>query len=69
MAGYPLEVLSGPSSACRYLMGHFNSGWPFARDYLTARRSFVSLIKLWAYDHLCLYARSLPLPSESRNYR
>ena len=69
MAGYPFEVLSWPRSASRYLMGHFNPGWPFARDYLTARRALVPLIKIWAYDHLCLYARSLPLPSESRSHR
>ena len=69
LAGYPFEVLSWPRSACRYLMGNFNSGWPYARDYLTARRTLVPLIKLWAYDHICLYARSLPLPSESRSHR
>ena len=69
MAGYPFEVLAWPRSACRYLMGNFNPGWPFARDYLTARRTLVPLIKLWAYDHLCLFARSLPLPSESRSHR
>jgi hypothetical protein len=69
LAGYPLEVHGWRRSACRYLMGNFNPGWPFARDYLTARRTLVPLIKLWAYDHLCLYARSLPLPSESRNHR
>jgi hypothetical protein len=50
-------------------MGHFNPGWPFARDYLTARRTLVPLIKLWAYDHLCLFARRLPLPAESRSHR
>jgi len=69
MAGYPFEVLSWPRSASRYLAGNFNAGWPFERDYLTARRTLVPLIKLWAYDHLCLYARSLPLPSESRSHR
>ena len=69
LAGYPFEVLAWPRSACRYLMGHFNPGWPFARDYLTARRTLVPLIKLWAYDHLCLFARSLPLLSEPRSHR
>jgi hypothetical protein len=69
MAGYPFEVLSWPRSASRYLAGNFNAGWPFERDYLTARRTLVPLIKLWAYDHLCLYARRLPLPTESRSHR
>lgn len=59
MAAYPFEVLSWPRSARRYLMGNFNPGWPFARDYLTARRTLVPLLKIWAYDHLCLYARRL----------
>jgi hypothetical protein len=69
MAGYPFEVLSWPRSASRYLAGNFNPGWPFARDYLATRRTLVPLIKLWAYDHLCLYARRLPLPSECRSHR
>ena len=69
VAGYPFEVLSWSRSACRYLMGNFNAGWPFERDYLTARRTLVPLIKLWAYDHLCLFARLLPLPSEPRSHR
>jgi len=69
MSGYPFEVLSWPRAACRYLMGNFYAGWPFARDYLTARRTLVPLIKIWAYDHLCLYARRLPVPAESRSHR
>jgi hypothetical protein len=63
------HVDSWQSAACRYLMGHFNPGWPFARDYLTARRTLVPLIKLWASDHLSLFARPLPLPTESRSHR
>ena len=69
MAGYPFEVLSWPHSACRYLMGHFTFGWPFACDYLTARRGLVSLIEFSAYDHFCLFARRLPLPAESGPHR
>jgi len=69
MASYPFEVLSWPRSASRYLAGNFNAGWPFERDYLTARRTLVPLIKLWAYDHFCLYGRGLPLPSEARRHR
>lgn len=69
MAAYPFEVLSWPRAACRYLMGNFNPGWPFARDYLTARRTLVPLLKIWAYDHLCFYARHLPLPTDTRFHR
>jgi len=56
MAGYPFEVLSWPRSTSRYLMGNFNSGWPYDRDYLAARRTLLPLIGLWDYDQLCLYA-------------
>ena len=69
MAGYPFQVLSWPRSASRYLMGNFNAGWPFVRDYLTGRRTLVPLIKIWAYDHLCLFARRLPMPSDTRTHR
>ncbi len=69
MAAYPFEVLSWPRADCRYLMGLFNAGWPWQRDYLIARRCRVPLLKIWAYDHLCLYARTLPLPAESRYHR
>ncbi|MBI3697188.1 MAG: hypothetical protein HY238_20430, partial [Acidobacteria bacterium] len=69
MAGYPFEVLSWPRADCRYLMGIFNAGWPWERDYLIARRSCVPLIKIWAYDHLCLFGRGVPLPLEERIFR
>lgn len=69
MSAYPFEVLSWPRATCRYLAGNFNPGWPFTRDYLTARRTQVPLIKIWAYDHLCLYTRRVPLPGETRFYR
>lgn len=69
MAGYPFETLFWPRTACRYLMGNFNAGWPFARDFLAARRTLVPLLKIWAYDHLCLFGRLLPLPAEARLHR
>ena len=50
-------------------MGHLNAGWPCERDYFIARRMLLPLIKLWAYDHLCLFACPLPLPSERRSHR
>ena len=39
---------SRPRSACRYLMGHFNAGWPWECDYLIRRHILVPLIKLWS---------------------
>ena len=69
MAGYPFEVLSWPRADSRNLMGLFNAGWPWERDYLLGRRSRVSVIKIWAYDHMCLFGRGVPLPSESRTFR
>ena len=47
-------------------MGHFNAGWPWQRDYLAARRERIPVVKLWAYDHLCLYGRALPMGWEVR---
>jgi hypothetical protein len=69
MAECPLEILSWPRPACCYLMGHFNPGWPYDRDYLAARRTRVPLIKLWACGHHCLYARSSTLQREARLHR
>ena len=69
MAGHPFEVLAWPRADCRYLMGLFNAGWPWERDYLLGRRSRVPLIKIWAYDHLCLFARGVSMPSENRIHR
>ncbi len=69
MAAYPFEILNWPRTDCRYLMGHFNAGWPWQRDYMAARRGRVPVVKLWAYDHLCLFARALPVPAASRMHR
>jgi hypothetical protein len=66
MAGYPFEVFSWHRADCRYLMGLFNAGWPWERDYLLARRSLTPLVKIWAYDHLCLFGNGLPIPTENR---
>lgn len=69
MARYPFEVLSWPRADCRYLMGHFNSGWPWQRDYLAGRDSRLPLLKLWAFDQVCLFGRDLPLPVRGRQFR
>ena len=67
-AQFPFTELSWPRSACAYMMGIYNAGWPWERDYLTARRTQVPLIKIWAYDHLCLFGRGIPLPDEGRHF-
>jgi hypothetical protein len=69
MAGYPFEILTWPRADCRYLMGHFNAGWPWERDYLVGGRSLVPMVKIWAHDHLCLFGRPLLLAAEPRRHR
>ena len=64
-AAYPFTELSWDKAHCRYLMGWYHSGWPWQREYLTARRIGAPLLKFWAYDHLCLFAWPLPLPKET----
>ena len=63
-AAYPFAELSWDAAHCRYLMGLYYSGWPWVREYLAARRTAVTLLKTWAYDHICLFGWSLPLPKE-----
>jgi len=47
-------------------MGLFNPGWPWEREFLAASRRLPSVVKMWAYDQICLYGRGVPLPSEAR---
>jgi len=61
-AAYPFTELSWDRAHCRYLMGLYLSGWPWQREYLTARRTGLSLLKMWAYDHVCLFGWPVPLP-------
>ncbi len=63
-AAYPFTELSWDRAHCRYLMGWYNAGWPWAREFQAAQRAAVPLIKFWAYDHLCLYGWPLPLPKQ-----
>ncbi len=65
-AAYPFKELNWPREDVGYLMGIFNGGWPWEKDFLRGQRTLVPVMKMWAYDHLCLYARGLPLPEESR---
>ena len=64
-AAYPSKELSWDRAHCRYLVGWYYSGWPWQREYLTARCAGVSLLKTWAYDHICLFGWTLPLPTEA----
>jgi|SRR5579871_1248515 len=65
-AAYPFMELSWTAQDCGYLMGLYNAGWPWEREFLIASRQLPSVIKMWAYDHICLYGRCVPLPSEAR---
>lgn len=66
-AAYPFRELSWLADDCGYLMGLFNAGWPWQREFLASRRQLPSIVKIWAYDHMCLYGRGLPLPAEPRS--
>ncbi|PWU09264.1 MAG: hypothetical protein C5B51_06475 [Terriglobia bacterium] len=65
-AAYPFNELAWNSADCGYLMGLFNPGWPWEREFLASRRRLPAVIKMWAYDHICLYGRCIPLPTEAR---
>ncbi len=65
-AAYPFRELGWHREDCGYLMGIFNAGWPWERDFLVGRRSRTSILKIWAFDHLCLYGRGVPFPAETR---
>ena len=66
-AGYPFLELGWDRASCGYLMGLFNAGWPWVRDYLVGARTRVPMVKIWAWDHVCLYGRMVPVPVESRS--
>ena len=63
-AGYPFTALSWHRAYCRYLGGWYSAAWPWARECQAAQRTAVSMIKFWAYDHLCLFGWPLPLPKQ-----
>lgn len=65
-AAYPFAELAWPKEYCRYLMGLYYAGWPWQREYSAARRTGTPLLKIWAYDHLCLFGWPLPLPKSGR---
>jgi len=61
-AQYPWKELSWDQAHCRYLMGLYYSTWPWLREFVNASRLGLPAIKLWAYDHLCLFGWPVPLP-------
>jgi hypothetical protein len=68
-AAYPWKELAWDQAHCRYLMGLYYGTWPWTREFVNASRLGVPVIKLWAYDHLCLFAWPLPLPtSDDRSF-
>lgn len=58
---YPFTTLGWPVASCRYLMGWFYAGWPWQLDYFRASNTQLPLIKLWAWDHYCLFGWTSPL--------
>jgi hypothetical protein len=58
-----------PSAQCRYLKGLYYGTWPWTRKFVNITRLGLPAIKLWAYDHLCLYGWPIPLPtSDNRSF-
>ena len=53
-AAYPFSELAWAPSDCGYLMGLFNPGWPWEREFLAASRRLPSVVKMWAYDQIFL---------------
>ena len=37
--------------------------WPWMREFVNVNRLGLPVIKLWAYDHVCLFGWPLPLPT------
>jgi len=62
-AAYPWTELAWDQAHCRYLMGLYYGTWPWLREFVNASRLGLPAIKLWAYDHLCLFGWPVPLPT------
>ncbi len=62
-ARYPWTELAWDQAHSRYLMGLYYATWPWMREYVNASRLGLPSIKLWAYDHICLFGWPLPLPT------
>lgn len=66
LARYPFTELSWPRADCGYLMGIFDPGWPFEIDFTMGQESGTPVVKIWAWDHVCLFGRMVPLPRARR---
>jgi hypothetical protein len=68
-AAYPWKELAWDQAHCRYLMGLYYGTWPWLREFVNVNRLGLPIIKLWAYDHLCLFGWPIPLPtSDDRSF-
>jgi hypothetical protein len=62
-AQYPWKELAWDQAHCRYLMGLYYATWPWMREFVNINRLGLPVIKLWAYDHVCLFGWPVPLPT------
>ena len=62
-AQYPWKELAWDQAHCRYLMGIYYCTWPWLREFVNVNRLGLPAIKIWAYDHLCLFGWPIPLPT------
>jgi hypothetical protein len=65
-AKYAWTALGWDRAHCRYLMGWDVAVAPWQREYLAASRTGVPVVKMWAWDHLCLMGWALPMPRGAR---
>lgn len=57
---YPFKVLGWNRESCRYLMGWYTAAWPWVLEYFASLTNQIPLLKLWAWDHYCLFGWQLP---------
>jgi len=62
-AQFPWKELSWDEAHSRYLMGLYYATWPWLREFVNVNRLGLPVIKLWAYDHICLFGWPVPLPT------
>jgi hypothetical protein len=63
-AAYPFAELGWDRAHCRYNMGWYTYAWPWRREFAAAGSAGAPIVKMWAYDHLCLFGWPLPMPRE-----
>ncbi len=62
-AQYPWKELAWDQAHSRYLMGLYYGTWPWLREFVNVNRLGLPALKIWAYDHVCLFGWSIPLPT------